>query len=97
MTFKDRIRKTHGGAELDEDAAKLVTLGGDPGPSFVFIPCSVCGGDGAFDESGDRWRECSGCDGTGEVEVGLTSIDMEDLDFEDDEDQYPGENIDGSN
>jgi hypothetical protein len=72
MTF----RQTHGSAELDEDAVKLITLDCDPGPSFILIPCSVCGGDGSFDESGDRWRKCCACDGTGEVEVGL----MEDLD-----------------
>ena len=70
---------THGSPELDEDAAKLIALGADPGPEFVVMPCIVCGGDGSFDESGDRWRKCEACDGTGRVEIGLTSIDMEDL------------------
>lgn len=29
---------THGSPELDEDAAKLVTLGADPGPTFATAP-----------------------------------------------------------
>ena len=37
---------THGSPELDEDAAKLIALGADPGPAFVVIACSCCGGDG---------------------------------------------------
>lgn len=55
-------------------------LGADPGPEFAVIVCERCGGDGSFDESGDRWRKCEACDGTGIIEVGLTAIDMEDLD-----------------
>jgi len=74
-----RPRQTHGSVELDEDAAKLIGLGADPGPAFVVMACDVCGGDGSFDESGDRWRKCATCDGTGLVEVGLMPIDMEDM------------------
>ena len=45
------------------------------------IACSCCGGDGGGYEGGnERWIRCAACDGKGEFETELKSIDMEDLD-----------------
>jgi hypothetical protein len=78
---------THGSAELDEDAAKLLALGADPGPTFIVEDCKQCGGDGRRITSRWEWEDtdlgpCLACDGTGRVEIWLTSIEMEDLERE---------------
>ena len=53
------------------------------------IPCRACGGDGGFSEPvshdpfSGRIREqvyaCEACGGTGEIEIELQEIDLEDL------------------
>lgn len=54
------------------------------------IPCERCGGDKGFDVPHDidrrdgglitHWVECSACGGTGDMEIEIEPIDIEDLD-----------------
>jgi len=57
------------------------------------IPCEGCNGDGGFDviegvctmtgASLSHWRECTACGGTGENEIELQEITLEDLETKD--------------
>ncbi len=69
---------THGSPELDEDAAKLIALGLDPGPELKdFVPlrqvaCEACGGEGKTwhgnlggNDPDEYSRPCFACGGDG--------------------------------
>lgn len=65
----------------------MTPIGTFPHPDQRIKACPECNGDGCFDEAyfrndhsvGNRHSECSYCDGTGEVEIEVEPITLEDL------------------
>jgi hypothetical protein len=43
------------------------------------IPCPACGGDRGHHDFGGRWHPCVACNATGDAEIEMEAIEMEDL------------------
>ncbi len=54
----------------------------DDASEIRIVACSCCGGDGGFYEGGnERWTRCTACNGDGELEIELSPVGLDELEF----------------